>query len=269
MSQDVLGDRMKALEAIETDRLLDPYRPIYARIDGRSFSRFTRDLARPYDARLSTVMIETTCALVRETQALFGYVQSDEVSLIWLIEDPESTREMFFGGKVQKLVSVLASSTTAIFIDRLLASTDPAFRALVSRRPHFDARVLQLPTREDAANMLLWRELDACRNAISMAAQSVCSHRELQGVGVPGMLDLIAQRGIEFDAYPASFRRGTFVRPQSVEWTLSDEERMAIPEAQRPPADAMVRRSIVAPVEQPLLRTLSMEERVSTLFGPC
>src|SRR5262245_17342108 len=54
---DDLGDRLKAYELAETGRVLDPQLPIYARIDGRSFSTFTRSMRRPFDSRMAAAMI--------------------------------------------------------------------------------------------------------------------------------------------------------------------------------------------------------------------
>lgn len=70
---DDFGNRMKGYEAAETGRKLDPMLPIYARIDGRAFSSFTRGMERPFDMRLTTAMVETTKHLVHATHARIGY----------------------------------------------------------------------------------------------------------------------------------------------------------------------------------------------------
>lgn len=44
---ETFGDRMKTYESIETGRKFIPLLPVYARIDGRCFSKFTRDMDRP------------------------------------------------------------------------------------------------------------------------------------------------------------------------------------------------------------------------------
>ena len=62
MSKDDFGNRMKAYEAAETERSFMPLLPIYARIDGRGFSGFTRGLDRPFDLRITRAMIETAGA---------------------------------------------------------------------------------------------------------------------------------------------------------------------------------------------------------------
>jgi len=185
--KDDFGNRMKAYEAIETDRKLDVMLPIYARIDGRSFSRFTRGMGRPFDGRMTAAMVETTKHLVHETHARIGYTQSDEISLVWLSENPES--DLLFSGKVQKMVSVLASMAAAKF-----AVVCPA--GFEDRLPHFDCRVFQLPSREEASSALLWRAMDARKNAISMVAQSKFSPKALHGKAE-------ADRGKDGDHAPA------------------------------------------------------------------
>lgn len=73
--KDDFGDRMKLYESAESSRKLDPKFPIVARIDGRSFSKFTKKMQRPYDQRMSDAMVDTTAFLVQETHALLGYTQ--------------------------------------------------------------------------------------------------------------------------------------------------------------------------------------------------
>jgi tRNA(His) guanylyltransferase len=223
---DDFGNRMKAYEAVEMARKLDPLLPIYARIDGRSFSRFTRGMERPFDMRMTAAMIATTQHLVHETHARLGYTQSDEISLVWLADKPES--DVFFCGKVQKMVSVLASIAAAKFATVI----PPEF---AGRLPHFDARVFQLPSKDEAANAFLWRAMDARKNAISMVAQSRFSHKALFGKDQKAMLGMLAdEAGVDFEQFPACFRRGSFIRREVVERMLDDEELARIPEAHRP-----------------------------------
>lgn len=69
---DDLGDRLKAYEAHETARKLIPGIPFYARIDGRSFSEFTRDMQRPFDPRMTAAMVETLKYVVDKSHASIG-----------------------------------------------------------------------------------------------------------------------------------------------------------------------------------------------------
>ena len=227
---DDLGRRMKAYEAVETERRLDPWLPIYARIDGRSFSSFTKGMDRPFDARMTTAMIETTKHLVHETDARIGYTQSDEISLVWLSGTPES--DIIFSGRIQKLVSVLASMAAAKF-----ATVCPV--GFEHKLPHFDCRLFQLPTKEEAANALLWRAMDARKNAISMVAQSHFPHEKLQGKDQKTMLGMLNEIGIQFDEFSDAFRRGSFIQRFAIERTLTADELANIPKEHRPTGPVM------------------------------
>ena len=70
-------------------------------------------MERPFDTRITQAMIDTTKYLIEETHARIGYTQSDEISLVWMQDRYDS--ELIFGGKIQKMVSVLASMTAARF----------------------------------------------------------------------------------------------------------------------------------------------------------
>lgn len=246
---------MKAYEARETERTFFPMLPIYARLDGRGFSKFTRGMHRPYDERMSMAMIDTAKHLVKETGALMGYTQSDEISLVWMVpvyDEKGHEKGTFFEGKVQKLVSVCASLATSAFTKAVTTSEDPDFRKFAVRMPHFDARVIQLPSEIEAANMFLWRETDAYKNAVSMAAQHHFSHKSLQGVGRPVMLDrLKSEAGVEFEDYHAFFKRGSFLRRVVYQRPHTADEMARIPAHKRPVVDELVTRSEVRRIEMP------------------
>lgn len=248
--QDEFGDRMKAYEAVETSRRLDTTLPVYARIDGRGFSKFTRGMGRPFDPRMTAAMQATTRHLVEATDALLGYTQSDEISLIWQTPPDRPGSQIFFDGKVQKLCSVLAGLATAAFTRAVLTS-EPDFAAYASRLPHFDARVFGLPSRDEGANAFLWREMDATRNAVSMTAFANFSHKSLHGVGVPEMRERIAAAGIDFEAYPVAFKRGSYFRRVTRERPLTAAERERIPERHRPPEGQLLLRSEVMMLDMP------------------
>lgn len=254
---DSFGDRMKLYESEETERSFIPLLPIYARIDGRCFSAFTRGLDRPYDKRMSGAMIATASKLVEDTHARIGYTQSDEISLVWLADDPKS--DVFFAGRVQKMVSVLASLATAAFTRAIL---DGPLAYLAPRLPHFDARVFSLPSRTEAANVFLWRELDATKNAVSMAARAYYSHRHLHGKTGPEMQEMLFEKGVNFNDYPAFFKRGTFLRRVTRERELAAQELERIPEAHRPAVGATFLRSAVETLDMPRFSKVTNREAV-------
>lgn len=210
--RDELGDRMKFYEKQSASRLM-PLLPAFARLDGRSFSTFTRGLDKPYDKRLSDLMISATKFLVEETNANLGYTQSDEITLTWLPESFES--EIFFAGKISKMVSILASACS-VYFNQNAGEYFPREFLLKKSTPLFDCRVWSVPNKAEAANVFLWRELDAIRNSIQSAGQAEFSHKRLQSTGHERIKMMLEETGINWENYPTFFKRGTYVQKRSV-----------------------------------------------------
>jgi tRNA(His) 5'-end guanylyltransferase len=245
--KDDLGDRMKQYEQAEAGRRLMPLLPVMARIDGRSFSKFTKGMARPFDERMSNAMIGAATDLATETGASMVYTQSDEISLAWLQESHES--ELFFGGKVQKLTSVLASIATASFAE--------AYRKYFpsEERPHahFDCRVWNVPSIEEGANTFLWRALDAEKNSVSMLARCHFSQKQLHGLGRSDMKKMLREKGVEWESYPEFFTRGTWLQKRTEVRKFTAAELSLLPpkhEARQNP-DLEVERGVIVKVNMP------------------
>lgn len=213
--KDDLGDRMKSYEALTTSAVLNNHLPIVARIDGRSFSAWTRKngFDKPYADHLAGYMQRTAVGLVQGTRALVGYTQSDEITLMWYHPEPET--QAFFGGKVHKLTSVLASMATGLFIREWVKTEGRTMLDSPENLPSFDCRVFGLPSIEEAANCFVWRAKDCFRNAIQAFAQSKYSHKDLQGLTTAQVLDMIRPHG--FEQSPAWYRHGMFVVWEIVE----------------------------------------------------
>ena len=200
-----LGDRMKAHEA--TYRAVLPRRTYtILRCDGRAFHSYLRGAQRPYDQQFMADMDHVAEALCAEiTGTAFAYTQSDEISI--LVTDFASPgTQTWFGGVTAKWLSVSASLATA---------------ELNSRRPGralFDARVFTLADPVEVANYFLWRQRDAVRNSIAMAAQARYSHKQLHGVNAGRMQELLwSEHGINWNDYPDGCKRGRTTVRQSGE----------------------------------------------------
>ncbi len=225
MDKTALGDRQKLYEEMESDRRLMPLLPAMARIDGRCFSKFTMGMKRPYDEKLSELMKELTLYLTKETNALIGYTQSDEISLCW--QSARFDSQIFFDGRIQKMVSTLAAMATEHFNDRLL---DFFSLSTKRRRPTFDARVWNVPTQLEAANCFLWREQDATRNSIQSAARSVFSDKECFKKNGGQLQEMLFSCGINWNDYPAFFKRGTWIQRRVTFRGFTTEELEKLPE---------------------------------------
>ncbi len=215
---DELGNRIKLYESQFCGSKLIPLIPIVARLDGKSFSSFTRGLGRPYDERLSKLMIDTTKFLVEETNANCGYTQSDEITLVWYSDSLSS--QLYFGGKIFKIISDLSSMCSVYFNKQL-----PNYIAEKSHlSPRFDCRVFNAPTLEEAVNAFYWREKDATKNSISMAASFFYSHKFLMGKSGKEKQELLFQKGINWNDYPNFFKRGTYVQRKKTISKMSKNE---------------------------------------------
>lgn len=258
--KDQFGNRMKAYERREAGRRFLPLLPVCARLDGKGFSRFTKGLQRPFDIRMVELMCRTTVFLVEETQACIGYTQSDEISLVWYSDEYDS--QIFFDRRVQKMVSVLASMTTAFFnghiSEHLPEKTGvPAL---------FDCRVWQVPTLEEAANTLLWREYDATKNSVSMAARHYYPHEDLHKKSGNEMQEMLWQQGVNWNDYPPFFKRGTFVQKRKVIQSFTAEEIEQLPAkhfARKNPA-LMIERSEVQRLDMPPFA--KVKNRIEVIF---
>ena len=241
---DDFGDRMKLYEGLAESRLI-PKLPVIIRLDGKCFSSFTRGLERPYDVRMSQLMVNTARFLCEEFNACCGYTQSDEITLA--LYNPDGP--VIFDGRIQKIASIFAAKGSAFFnkhID-ILPSTHK------DKLPIFDCRVWNVPDFEEGANAFLWREQDATKNAISMAAHTYYSHNELHKKHGNEMQEMLFRKGINFNDYPTFFKRGTFISKRKELRKFTAEELKNLPEKHnaRSNSDLMVERTMFYYVDMP------------------
>lgn len=268
MAKDSLGDRMKAYEEEGMNmRRVMPLTPVIVRLDGKAFHSFTKGLKRPFDERLTSLMRNLTIKLVEFSNAKIGYTQSDEITLVLYSSDHKS--QLIFDGKIQKITSILASFATATFNDYLRLGLIPEKKRTVAL---FDCRVFSVPNQQEAVNCLIWRENDATRNSISMAAQSVYSHSELHGKACDEMQEMLFQKGINWNDYPSWFKRGTYAQRFVTERPFTPEEIKDLPprhEARKNP-DLKVSRSEIKFIKMPPIK--SVENMTDVVFKgekPC
>lgn len=249
MDNDSLGNRQKQYEMAEAGRTLIPLLPIMIRLDGKGFSRFTKGLKRPYDERLMSLMQETTKSLVEHSGAILGYTQSDEISLI--MYQPSFHSQIYFNGRIQKLTSVLSSYCTAVFNSKLASMLPEKANKLAL----FDCRVWNVPNLLEAANAILWRELDATKNAITMAASCHYSHNQLHKKNGKEKQEMLFQKGINFNDYPSTFKRGTYICRKKKFIKFTTEEISKLPEKHQAKTnpDFLIERNVIEQIEFPPL----------------
>lgn len=203
--RDGLGARMKNQYEHRTRYMLPRRTWTVIRCDGKAFHTFTRGCEKPHDPFLHTAMVDASIALCGEAQgAKFGYVQSDEISVILTDFDRIET-QAWFDGNVQKIASVSSSVVTAAFNSAMHETTRRITRA------HFDARVFTIPDPVEVDNYLIWRQKDAIRNSISGLAQVHFSPKQLDGKKQPDMLSMLSEIGVRWEYADAHIRHGTAI----------------------------------------------------------
>lgn len=238
--KDTVGNICKALEDIESGRRVEKNQIMMVRLDGHGFSKFTKGLRRPFDPRMSSLMVEVTKFLIEETGAIHGYTQSDEITLIWKPSDP-NVQDHYFGGRFQKVASICAAKATRKF-NSLLSSFLPEKNA---EGGEFDARCQAFDKCSDALRTLQWREQDAFKNSISMTAHEFFDFKSLQGVCGADMIKMLAEINVDFHSLPNFFKFGTHAKRVFTEEFMSEKELLAIPEKHRP-SGAVIRKKVKA-----------------------
>jgi len=215
MKQDSLGNRMKSYECVNKNFLI-PNTPTIIRIDGKAFHSFTKGMKRPFDEILIRSMNETSKYLCENIMGCkLAYVQSDEITL--LLTDYDTIQsQAWFGGNIQKIVSVSASMATMAF--------NKAFTDIVHNAPitveetflyyakigfaMFDSRVFQLP-KEEVINNFIWRQQDATRNSILSIAYSYFSSSETHGKSCNELQEmLMTRKQVNWNDFKVSEKRG-------------------------------------------------------------
>jgi len=204
--RDDMGSRLKDIES-RTKYMLPRRCYTLIRIDGKAFHTYTKKCERPFDTDLREDMEMTTKALCEHIQGCkLGYTQSDEISLLLTDFDAIET-SAWFDGNLQKVVSVVASMTSAYF---------NRFRAIRAGSPDyvpavFDARAWTTADPWEAYNTFLWRQKDAMRNSIQMVARHLASYKECHGKNCKHLLEMMEDKGFNYYSYPHNCRLGSFV----------------------------------------------------------
>jgi len=218
MEYETLGEWCKWLEKNFSPEIMIPTLPVIIRLDGNNFSTWTQGLEKPFDSKMTDLMVDLTKYLVKETNAVVGYHQSDEITLILYSSDRK--RAIYHDGKKQKILSKLTGKCVAFFNEKRLT-----YLPNHNKTGIFDCRIYQTPTLQDAVAQLLWRENDATKNSISMLAQSLFVHDDLQNLNGSKLQDkMMLEKGVNWDALDVRYKRGTYVKRKITTRPFTTEE---------------------------------------------
>ncbi len=202
MKFDDLDLKLRVYETSQ-DRCVLPEMYIVARIDGRNFTRLTKEVHQfeaPFDEKFRDLMVETVKHLMScGFNIIYGYTESDEISLLF------HPKENTFGRKSRKYISILAGEASA------------KFSSLLGDVGAFDARLSELPNKKLVEDYFRWRNEDAHRNALN----AHCYWRlrqdnftvseataKIEGMSISANNEMLFQYGINFNNVPTWQKRG-------------------------------------------------------------
>ena len=192
-----LGDKIKEYEkAFNT--CLTTGCILIVRLDGCSFKTFTKGLLKPFDERLTNSIIRTTESLVEKFHACLGFCQSDEISLVINTNRkgrPVSDISMLYGGRIQKLCSIIGSFCSVKFNGFIQGEdwrdvSEKTKEKLMGFNAIFDCRVFSVPDEKAAMEAIYWRHhYDCRRNAINCIGFANFSSKHLHNVSVRKLIE--------------------------------------------------------------------------------
>ena len=268
-----LGDRMKYYEEKSREfESVPPNLPFIVRLDGRCFSKFTRKFKKlatetgsklPYFPQFKNAMILTAHHLMHEFGASSAYTHSDEITLIFgtSILTPGITRGSFadnhgkmvrfhndtqmcslddvkygnhiFGGRVDKLLSVIASNCSTIFVghfnkqlrnsgfDEMYFFESDLLNDLTTTKtsgiPSFDSRLIVFPKDKEyeIVNHMIWRSKGDCtRNYVAMFAETHIPHNQLHGMSTATRIEKLKEFGYDLsdNSVDYAMKHGVFMK---------------------------------------------------------
>ncbi|MBL9164653.1 MAG: guanylyltransferase [Planctomycetaceae bacterium] len=202
MKFDELDQKMRVFETAH-DQCVLPGLWMVARLDGRNFTRLTKELQKfevPFDERFRDLMVRTTEHVMNcGFRIIYGFTESDEISLLL------DYRDQSFGRKTRKLNSVLAGEASA------------KFSLLLGELACFDCRISELPTVANVVDYFRWRNEDAHRNALNAhcywrlrqeGESANAANDQLLRLSTSEKNELLFQRGTNFNDLPRWQKRG-------------------------------------------------------------
>ena len=222
------------------DYLINIDNYVLVHIDGRSFSKMVKNkFVKPFDNYFINMMNETAKYLCEKVQGVqLAYVQSDEISLLIKKNNPDG--DIFFGGRMCKMQSIIASLATAKFNQLMLVyniqknnytinnkdvidTNDVVDYIYDSSLYQFDCKVWDVPTADDAMAWFLFRNIDCIRNSKQQTAQTYLTHKELMGKHTDDQIQLLNDKcGIDWNQFNDGEKYGRLVVKRDIECTREE-----------------------------------------------
>ncbi len=206
-----IKDRISSYEEVANYKFL-PKLPVIIQINGRSFSKVTSLLDKPFCEKFSNCISTTMLNVCLEVEgAVFAYHFNDEITII-LRNDQNADTIPWFDNKIQKIVSICSSIATLNF-SNLSNSMDLNLMG----DSVFTCSAYTAPSILEAIHILVSKQHQNLQSAI----QSACFYELLKkydkntikemltGLSIDDKVGLLFQEcDIDFNNYPMAFKRG-------------------------------------------------------------
>jgi tRNA(His) guanylyltransferase len=206
-----LADRISGYQAIADTKLLSRV-PIIISVNGRSFSKITSLLDKPFCPKVSECILNTMLRLCTDIEgALFAYQYNDEIVIV-ARNDQSNETIPWFDNRVQKICSITSSIATLHF-NRCANAVDLNLMG----EAIFASQVFVVPNIMEATNTLVYKQQNNFQTSIQFACfyellnkyDKDTIRNMINGLSIDEKIDLLHQEcNIDFNEYPTSFRRG-------------------------------------------------------------
>lgn len=206
-----LSNRIVSYQELSDYQLLNRV-PLIICINGKSFSKFTSLLNKPFCEKFSKSMLSTMLKLCSEIEgSLFGYQFNDEIIII-ARNDQNNGTSPWYDNKLQKICSITSSIATLHF-----NNISSNLNLNLMGDGIFTSQVFIVPTIAEAINTIIYKQ----QQNFHISVQSACFYEliktynrntikeMLSGLSIDEKIDLLQQEcNINFNEYPIDFRRG-------------------------------------------------------------
>lgn len=242
---EIIGERMKEreLKTAQSVWKVEPWQYAILRFDGHNFSKFTNGFKKPFDNKMKNAMQDTTKAVMGKFNATLGYVQSDEITLVFKpkynskeeFEASLDKSEHIFGGKRDKLISVITgyiSTKFNYYINKYMQWCNPLeykpyFTDIVMAcEQHFDGRLIVFEPSEmtEMLNYFVWRQNDCLRNCTSTWTRFKCGKTAVHKKKFAEMVEMLDATDMKHDMIPFQYKYGVFAKKELYEKECNNPE---------------------------------------------
>lgn len=234
MTISTLKSRISSYQENSDFKLLNKL-PVIFVVNGRSFSKSTSLVDKPFDQNLSTCLQATMLKLCHNIEgAIFGYSFNDEILIVSRNDQTQDTSP-WFDNKVQKLCSAVSAIASTHFNSTVENTNLNMQNDLI-----FLTNAFTTPNIVEAVNTLIFKQ----QQNFYASIQFSCFYELLKKYDKPTIKNMLVglstdekvlllseECDVDFNKYPSSFRRGVacYKAPKLVgdelknKWVINDD----------------------------------------------